>query len=224
MKSVPRGVTMGREGGGMGNDNQHSPHAHTLQNTQNKIKYPHQKYSYDGKKRVYNSNQHYYGREGKYNSSQHYYDQSQKHKMEKDEYLSSLTCYGKGNNNINNGNLMVQENEQHNKNEHEYEFGDHGPIPGVDKNLNRNSQFLSRHIPGHSDQSPRPIHSTNTYLHSKYGEAKTHSHGNHSGEGQLHQLHNKYNPGHCCQSLSGDHDCVPLLLHIHYGGMYLYYV
>merc|ERR1711875_211797 len=67
---------------------------------------------------------------------------------------------------------------------------------------NRNSQFLSRHIPGHSDQSPRPIHSTNTYLHSKYGEAKTHSHGNHSGEGQLHQLHNKYNPGQWCQSLS----------------------
>merc|ERR1712082_30611 len=79
---------------------------------------------------------------------------------------------------------------------------------------NRNSQFLSRHIPDHSDQSPRPIHNTNIYLHSVYGEAKVHSHGDHSGEDQFHQLHNKYKSGLSHQYLSGNHDCVPLLLHI----------
>merc|ERR1712082_140313 len=101
--------------------------------------------------------------------------------------------YNSSRKNINNSNKTNNNNKDSNLTKYNYDI--------------RNSQFLSRHIPDHSDQSPRPIHSTNIYLHSEYGEAKVHSHGNHSGEDQFHQLHNKYKPEHSCQYLSGDHDC-----------------
>merc|ERR1712082_382750 len=76
---------------------------------------------------------------------------------------------------------------------------------GEGKNINRNNQFLSRHIPDHPDQRPRFSNNMNIYLHNNYVEAKTHRQGDHSGIGQLHQFHNKYKPGHRCQSLSGNH-------------------
>merc|ERR1712082_119509 len=193
--------------GEMGNGNQHSPHAHNIQNRHSKMNYSHQQYYYVGREREYNSNQHYYGREREYNSNQHYYDHSQNHNVRKNKYFSNIPCYG-DRKNINNVSLPYYKNKQCKLNEHGDGNGDHYQIPSEGKNLNRNNQFLSRHIPDHSDQSPRSKNSINTYLHNKHGEAKTHSHGDHSGRGQLHQFHNKYKPGHRCQSLSGNHGYV----------------
>merc|ERR1712082_430085 len=190
--------------GEMGNGNQHSPHAHNIQNRHSKMNYSHQQYYYVGREREYNSNQHYYGREREYNSNQHYYNHSQNHDVRKNKYFSDIPCHG-DRKNINNVNLPYGKNKQCRPNEHGGRNGDHYQIPSEGKNLNRDNQSLSRHIPDHSDQSPRSRNSINIYLHNKHGEAKSHRHGDHSGKGQLHQLHNKYKPGHRCQSLSGYH-------------------
>merc|ERR1712082_332952 len=177
--------------GEMGNGNQHSPHAHNIQNKNSKMDYSLQHYYYDGREREHNSNQ-------------HYYDQSQNHNVRKNKYFSSIPCYG-DRKNRNNVSPPYYENRYCTSNEHGDENGDHYQNPRDGKNLNRNNQFLSRHIPDHPDQRPRSKNSMNIYLHNNYGEVKTHSHGDHSGMGQLHQFHNKYKPGHRCQSLSGNH-------------------
>ena len=170
------------------------------------MNYPHQQYNYTRREREYNSNQHYYGKVKEYNSNQHNVDHLN-HDVGKNKYSSYIPCHG-NRNNINNNtnvNLPYGQNKKCRPNEHGGRDGDHYHIPSEGINLNRDNQSLSRHIPDHSDQSPRSRNRMNTYLHNIHGEVKSHRHGDHSGRGQLHHRHNKYKPGHRCQSLSGYH-------------------